>query len=195
MKQKLLNLKNSDKALFATSVLLLIFGIVLVIIPELSLKALCISAGVAALVFGIVKITAYITNKSDYSASLDLTVGAVFTGAGVLLLCHPKFLLSIIPFLIGVAIAVSGLVSLKKASGKGKASAKIIAVLTLIAGLIIIFNSFKASVAITRLIGLAIMICAVELFSETFNTAVKRREGKLKDENGYIEVDYKDVDE
>lgn len=195
MKQKLLNLKNSDKALFATSVLLLVLGIVLVIIPELSLKALCVTAGVAALVFGIVKIIAYITSKSDYSASLDLTVGAVFTGAGVLLLFHPKFLLSIIPFLIGVAIAASGLISLKKASGKGNTAAKIIAVLTLIAGLIIIFNSFKATVAITRLIGLALMICAVELFSETFNTAVKRREGKLKDENGYIEVNYKDVDE
>lgn len=195
MKQKLLNLKNSDKAMFTVSVLLFILGLVLVIIPELSLKALCVTAGGASLVFGIVKIISYITDKSEYSAPLDLTVGAVFSGFGVLLLFHPNFILSVIPFLIGLAIAASGLISLKKASAVGKTSSKLLAVLTVLAGLIIIFNSFKASVAITRLIGLALAICAVELFSETLNTAQKRRNGKLLDENGYIEVDYKDVDE
>lgn len=195
MKQKLLNLKNSDKAMFVLSVLLFVLGIVLTVFPELSLKALCVTAGAAALVFGIVKTVAYLTNKSDYSASLDLTVGAVFTGFGILLLFHPKFLLSVIPFLIGVAIAVSGLVSFKKAKLTGKSASKLLAVLTVISGVIIIFNSFKATVAITRLIGIALSVCAVELFSETYNTAKKRREGKLKDENGYIEVKYKDVDE
>ena len=41
MKQKLLNLRSSDKALFITAAVLFVLGLVLAIIPELSLKALC----------------------------------------------------------------------------------------------------------------------------------------------------------
>lgn len=194
MKQKLLNLKSSDKALFVTSVFLFALGLVLAVIPELSLKALCVVSGFTALAFGIVKIIAYVTSRSDYSVSLDLTLGAIFAGFGVLLLLRPKFLLSVIPFLIGVAITLSGLAALKKSFAFGKGVSRLLAALTTFAGLIIIFNSFKAGVTITRLIGIALLICAVELFSQTYNTARKRREGTLTDNNGYIEVDFRDVD-
>ena len=72
--------------------------------------------------------------------------------------------------------------------------AKITAAVTAIAGILIIFNSFKTAVTATRVIGAALVVCGVEIFYETYETAKKRREGKLIDDNGYIEVDFKDVD-
>ena len=195
MKQKLLNLRSSDKALFITAAVLFVLGLVLAIIPELSLKALCYILGAVSLVFGIVKIAAGVGDKNDgIGGGADITFGVIAAVFGGVLLLHPAFVLYVLPFLIGIAITVSGVLSFRKAKFSGSLGGKITAAVTAIAGILIIFNSFKTAVTATRVIGAALVVCGVEIFYETYETAKKRREGKLIDDNGYIEVDFKDVD-
>ena len=92
------------------SVLFCIAGILFIALPEISTKIVGIEIGIAAIVFGIVKLIGYFS-KDLYRLAFqfDLALGIFTVLIGIVFLLHPQWLISAIPFFVGIFVLVNGL--------------------------------------------------------------------------------------
>lgn len=167
-------------------------GLLVLVFPDSSLMSLCYILGGATLIGGIVRIVQYVKDKKETLPNpFDLISGIVLSGMAFLLLLHPKFIMSILPFFIGVSVVVYGISSFF--SGKSGLFGKIFSAVVAIYGITLMFNPFKAATTITSLVGFGFLVFGiVKIIGEAvFN---KRPDFPHDiDGDGYIEVDYKDV--
>ena len=92
------------------SVLFCIAGILFIALPEISTKIVGIEIGIAAIVFGIVKLIGYYS-KDLYRLAFqfDLEFGILMVVLGTIVLFHPENLMAFIAAAFGIAILFDGL--------------------------------------------------------------------------------------
>lgn len=175
---------------FITNFIIALSGLILLIFPKNSLVTVCYILGITMLIKGISK----------------LLSGSVATGIptvilAVILFLHPKILLSVFPFILGLIVLGYALFSLKK---KKTLTSKIFGILMIIGGIAIIIAPFKFATAITSITGAVLLIIGLVLIISQL-TAKKDKDGKndvieteiidVEDAPEIIEVtDFKDVD-
>lgn len=151
-------LKNMRKNLITTSILGILGGLLLIIYPGDAAKIACITFGILCAVYGMVRIVAWIA-KTRVLGNADLIIGLIVFAAGVLLMAHPGFVVSIIPSVVGFIILAIGINKLKDAldirnSGYSRWGSLLIpAILVLGLGLLIILNPFATAELTVRVIG------------------------------------------
>lgn len=109
-----------------------------------------------------------------------------------MLILHPHFLTSILPFIIGVSVISYG-VSTFFAVGNG-IFGKIFSVITAIYGISLVINPFKGATALVSALGLGLFIFGIvktvrEIFRQTESDNIRNN----IDGDGYIEVDFTDI--
>ncbi len=172
-----------------------IVGLILLVMPGVTVVGVSIVAGAVCLISGIIRIARYVGTRDDSNGSAkDIVSGGGLLICAFLLLLHPKFLLSILPFFLGVAILIYGVTSFF-AGGFLRGPFKIIgSVLTFIWGLSLIFNPFKGTTTIVSLIGFGCLAWGIILFLSQTVYKNKKLLPTDTDGDGYREVDFTDVD-
>ena len=146
------------------SVLFCIAGILFIALPEISTKIVGIEIGIAAIVFGIVKLIGYFS-KDLYRLAFqfDLEFGIMMVVLGTIVLFHPKNVMAFIAVAFGIAILFDGLFKIQIALDAKRFGIKdwwLILSLAIIAGIIgvalIIDSAFGAGV-LTILMGVSFL--------------------------------------
>ena len=174
------------------AVVIIATGVFLLAKPGTSLVTICYILGVTSLIKGV---TALLKTKFQSDNKTVAASGVGFIVAGVVLFLHPKFLLSIIPVIIGVCILGYGIFSFVTNRKKGLMG-KILSAVSVIIGITVIITPFKFAEAVTAIIGIALIAVGVLIILAEVNA---RKQIRIQipdnDSNGYQEVDFTDVED
>lgn len=146
------------------SVLFCIAGILFIALPEISTKIVGIEIGIAAIVFGIVKLIGYFS-KDLYRLAFqfDLEFGILMVVLGTIVLFHPENLMAFIAAVFGIAILIDGLFKIRIALDSKRFGIKdwwLILSLAILAGIIgvaLIFDSAFGAGVLTILMGVSLL--------------------------------------
>lgn len=146
------------------SVLFCMAGILFIAMPDISAKIVGIEIGIAAIVFGIVKLIGYFS-KDLYRLAFqfDLEFGIMMVVLGTIVLIHPKNVMAFIAAAFGIAILFDGLFKIRIALDSKRFGIKdwwLILSLAIIAGIIgvaLIFDSAFGTGVLTILIGVSFL--------------------------------------
>ncbi|MEE1504239.1 MAG: DUF308 domain-containing protein [Acutalibacteraceae bacterium] len=172
---------------------LAIVGLFVLLFPSKSLMTVCYVLGTACLIGGTIRTVRYVKDKKESTPNIiDIISGIVLLSVAFMLLLHPKFLMSVLPFIIGISVVVYGISSFF--TGRGGLFSKIFAGITAIYGVSLVLNPFKGATSITSMVGFGLFIFGiVKIVSEI---VLKKRKPQLPEDidgDGYIEVDFKDI--
>ena len=146
------------------SVLFCIAGILFIALPEISTKIVGIEIGIAAIVFGIIKLIGYFS-KDLYRLAFqfDLEFGILMVVLGTIVLFHPENVMAFIAVAFGIAILFDGLFKIRIALDSKRFGIKdwwLILSLAIIAGIIgvaLIFDSAFGAGVLTILMGVSFL--------------------------------------
>jgi len=107
-------LKEMKLQSMITAALYVILGIILIIYPETTAQTLCYVVGVASVVIGIFTVLAYLFRdvQKNYYRN-DFIVGTVEVFLGAFVLYKAALIIELIPFILGILVAFSGLSKLQ----------------------------------------------------------------------------------
>lgn len=145
------------------SVLMIILGLVLAIWPGHVMTTTLTILGIALLIGGALLIYSWYSGRTRISSVITLAEGIVMLVAGLILLISPKFIISIVPFCVGTVITLNGIFNLAQALDQRKAnyshwvSSLAMAILTIVLGVLILFNPFSTMEMLVVAIGIIII--------------------------------------
>lgn len=160
--------KSIVKSSFFTSVVLLILGILLFIKSDDTIVAISYLVGGIIIILGVLALVNYFKkNERDFSTSFNIIYGIITIVFGIFILSNPKMVASVIPFVIGACILIKSSfkiaysIELKNHNIDFWKGALITSVISALVGVIMVFNPFKTSVIVFKIIGAAIIIYSV----------------------------------
>ena len=158
-------MKTAKIGYIVSSVLFVIFGLMLMIFPEISLSTIGTLIGCAMIVFGIFKVIGYFSKDLFRLAfQYDLAFGILLGVLGVIILMKPEKMMSFLCVALGIAILTDGLFKIQiavdsKTFGIGRWwLIMIAALLTVSIGLMLIFRPADAAITITMMVGIALIL-------------------------------------
>jgi len=146
------------------SIMLTILGITLIVIPKTYLNIISTIISIILILHGISMLTLNSKQKQYNPIIIDnITNGILTIILGVIILIYPKIISSIIPICLGVLFIINGSSKIRislllKEENNKWIIALILAILSIICGLILIFNPFASAVTLTKIIGIIIII-------------------------------------
>ncbi len=153
------------KTSIITSIIFLIFGLLLILESEATIISLSYIIGTVLIALGAYGIVNFFRkNKIGISTSLDVVYGIVTIILGILVITNPRAIASIIPFVMGIIIIISSAskiqysLELKNIKSDMWKTTLAISILTTICGVMLIFNPFKGAVIVTKIIGILISV-------------------------------------
>lgn len=151
-----------------TSIVLVVVGILLIVKPEEILSLISIIIGVGLVVMGIFGVVNFIKDIQDNNPmSLDLIYGALCLIVGSVLITNTKIVGSILPIVLGIWMVINSIIKaqyatiLKEDNNREWQLTLIISILTLVCGILFIFNPFKGAAVLTQIIGTILVIYSV----------------------------------
>lgn len=152
-----------DNTNVLTSVLMIVIGLVLALWPGHVMTTTMTILGIALLVGGGISVFGWWKGKGRNSGPLRMAEGVAMAVGGLVVLIAPKLLISIIPIAIGLVVIFNGVVNLAqaldlRARGYSNWSFSLaLAILTLVLGLLILFNPFSTMEMLVAAIGVVIL--------------------------------------
>ncbi len=147
-----------------SAVLCVLFGITLVVWPDISSKVVCIGLGCVLALTGVVNlITFFVRRDGTFLSQLNLLAGIVLAVLGGWIILDPDVLIRIIPVVIGVIIVVHGGHNLLQAVELCREKydkwwvALLLGILTAGFGALLIYNPFEAVSTMVVLIGVLLI--------------------------------------
>lgn len=151
-----------------TSILMIVLGVILFLMPGVSMSVIVTIVGMIAIASGIFNIIHhFVIDISESYYRNDLLFGLVSLIFGILILVRPGFFISLVPFILGIVILVSGLVKLQegidaKRIGYDRSMLYIVlAIIDIILGIIILFEPFGVANILFMIIGLGLVYSGV----------------------------------
>lgn len=108
-------LKSTKLGIALTAILSIIFGIVLLLYPQMTTNAICYALGVVLVICAVFHIFLYFKFKNkNHLGTLNLLV-AIITGVlGIWVISNPKTVIQMIPIIFGVILIIEGIVDIKQ---------------------------------------------------------------------------------
>ena len=157
-------MRTAKTGYIVMSLLLCVFGLLLVFMPGLSLRVLGIICGVIIIIFGVFKLVGYFSRDLYRLAfQYDLAFGALLILLGIAMLIRPAAIVSFFCAAIGVAVLVDGLLKVQMALDAKKFGLRrwwlilATAVITIVFGVLLVFRPSESSSVITILLGLSLL--------------------------------------
>ena len=142
------------------SIVMIILGLLLIIWPGKTLEVAAKILGIALLVGGVISCFSWYRDRHVYGGDYTtLAIGILCLVAGLVVFIAPHGVITLLPKIIGVGIAVNGVLNLAQAMEMRKMGSAnwmgpvIMAALTVVAGLFLVFFSFSAMKAAVVVIG------------------------------------------
>jgi len=179
-----------------TSVIILVLGIFLFIQPDTIIRIVSIILGGIILIPGITSLIDYFKNKYQPS----LITGIVTMIIGLILIINTELVASILPFILGIYFIINGINRLQYALELRRqrmnfTTSLVFSILIIICGILFIINPFSGALAITKVMGIFMIIYA--LLDLTNSILLKREMHEVHDnmKNAIIEINTGDKDE
>lgn len=158
-----------------SSLVILILGFLLVFQSEVTLMTISYIIGAILFAIGIIAMIRFFTNKSEDSFSqLNIVYGIICILAGIFFVKEPKMIGSIIPVVLGIGIIINSSIKVQQAlvlrnvKNKYWTISLVISLLSLVCGVVLLFNPFSGAVVLTKIIGIFLILYAVLDLVNTF---------------------------
>ena len=146
------------------SLLLCILGIVLIVKPEVSAKALCILIGVLLICYGIFKIIGYFSKDLFRLAfQFDLAFGLLLEIVGFIMVLRPTHMIMLVNFILGIIILADGLFKVQIAIDSKKFGIRkwwliiVLAIITIALGILLMIDPFSNSSLLIIMLGISLL--------------------------------------
>ncbi len=154
-----------------TSLLCILFGLILCIWPEGVANAANYVLGAIILVVGIIYLAlSFWAKERNFMTGFGMVFSVVLIAIGVFMFLQPEFVLSLLPMIIGGIIVMHGIVDLKYSIDFASLKyshwwvALIISIATIGLGVLLLFNPFKAVTLAFRIIGIILLLDGISEF-------------------------------
>lgn len=151
-----------------SSIALAILGILLFFYSELTIVSISYLIGGVLIGIGVISLIKFIAGMNkDKKNEMDVVYGIITIVLGIIVITNPKAIASIIPFILGILMVISSSTKilysfdLKKNASNLWVSTLIVGVLTLVCGVLLIFNPFAGADFFVKAIGIILFIYAV----------------------------------
>lgn len=173
-----MNLKEMKwKAVFYAAIYI-ILGLVLLFFPDTSARTLAYAIAVSAILVGGFTVITYL--RRDVARNYyrnDFVAGLTAVIVGIMILRRAEFVISIIPFLLGVLVIFSGIlklqhfVDIKRMQGDAGAAMLMLALINVLLGILLVANPFEAVTLLFRVLGIGMIFSGVtDLLSSLYLT-------------------------
>ncbi len=151
--------KPIRKALILSAVVYLVVGLLLVIWPDVARSIIIYAIGAAAVIYGGYRIIDFFSRKENLSGvQIGVALGIACIMLGLFLLFRANIVVSLLATVIGVAVIVDSVLRLQIAlnlrliGDKGWIALIVTAFVTLVFGILLLFNPFTA-VRVATIVG------------------------------------------
>ncbi|MCM1150030.1 MAG: DUF308 domain-containing protein [Butyricicoccus sp.] len=181
-------IKFLKAAFVAGSAVFIASGVCLLIWPDISVQVICCVLGVAAVLYGIVKLLGYFSNDLYRLAfQFDLAVGVLTIVLGALLLIHPRGVIGALPVLLGVFILVESVLRLQTSLDAKHFGMRrwwtmlLLAVGGAALGIAMLLRPFESGRVLVRMMGAALTVDGAEnLLAGLYTIKVPRRSERIE---------------
>lgn len=162
--------KKYSKYSLVFSILLLILSLFLIFMPIKTVDVLVIFLGSILLLAGVFNIIVYFKNSKEIKPySSELAIGLILSLVGLLFIIRPLLISFIFEYIIAVCIILEGIFNMQtafnlKSSGEEKTNwilTLILAIITIILGVVLFFNPFTSWIAFISLTGIFLLVSQI----------------------------------
>lgn len=157
-------LKNMSISFVFLSVLYLLLGVVLLLWPNTVMDLICYAFGAILLLYGLFTVIGFYRSEDRRGgALLELFLGIVALAVGAVMVIYPALIQSIIPVILGLYIAIDGLLNLKRTLELHRmdfAGWNVNLILSLVStalGIFVVFHPLLSEAALFRVIGVILV--------------------------------------
>lgn len=191
-------LKRYFRSSLLTSIFLLVLGGLLIFESEATIITISYVIGGILIALGVIAIIRYIeASKTSDNSQLDIVYGIVTVILGILIISNPKALASIIPLVLGVCIVINSAsklqyaFELKRANNEVWGMTMVVAIISTLCGVVLIFNPFRGATLITQVVGIFIIVYAILDLISTLT--IKKNIGSIKKANKKSDIQEADI--
>ncbi len=155
-------------ATILSSIILMVLGILLIFKSRDVMFMLSYVVGAILVSLGTVAIIRFLRKaKRQEPTELDIAYGMISIILGIIVISHPEGIASIVPIILGIGIIINSAnkfdysLQLKAAKNSIWKTTMVIAIISTLCGIILLFNPFAAAEAATKVIGVFIIIYAI----------------------------------
>ncbi len=199
-------LKNIKWTAILISLVYTVLGLFMIMFPAKIANMICLIFGITLIVYGIIDIITYFTMELRVSLFRnDFYHGVLVVLFGVLVITQRNLFQSIIPFVLGILLVSSGFAKIqdgidaRRISAGWRWSTIILAVISIVFGLIAIFNPMKTQEALFRIIGIGLMYSGLtDLYYQMYLSGKIRKwtkeveEAQARAEGPVVEAEFDD---
>ena len=163
-------MKTFFKSSICASIILMILGLLLIFQSEVTITTISYIIGAALIALGVLALIRFIKsakNITEMNFNLDITYGLVTVILGIVIITNPKAIASILPIVLGIAIVINSASKLQYAfilkndNNDMWKTTMIIAIVSAICGVVLLFNPFAGAVLIMKIVGIFIVVYSV----------------------------------
>ena len=153
------------KSSLISSVCLSILGLLLIFESETVIVSISYIIGAILIAMGVLGAMRYF--YAEIKSIIDIVYGFVTVILGIVVILHPNAIATLIPYIMGVLIIVSSVtkmqyaITLNRYKNKMWKSSLIISIITLLFGLLLVFNPFAATKFVLKIVGWIILVYGV----------------------------------
>lgn len=151
-----------------TGVMYIVLGIVALVIPETMVKTLGYLMGIVLIVAGAVSMICYLLRDAHQNYyHNDFVSGLVGIVLGCAVLYKVEVIISLVPFLLGVLVLISGctklqdVIDMKRMNYGNWIVMLVLAGVNVALGILLICNPFKAAAMLFRVIGVGLIFSGI----------------------------------
>lgn len=163
-------MKTFFKSSICASIILMILGLLLIFQSEVTITTISYIIGAVLIALGVLALIRFIKsakNITEMNFNLDIIYGLVTVILGIVIITNPKAIASILPIVLGIAIVINSASKLQYAfilkndNNDMWKTTMIIAIVSAICGVILLFNPFAGAVLIMKIVGIFIVVYSV----------------------------------
>lgn len=160
-----------------------VFGLSLLIKPELSTTVICYAIGAVCVIYAVANLINYFTGSMNRMyIEPDFVLSVIICVFGIVTIVRPSVIISILPFIVGIVLVFSGLIkvqdgiNLKRFNYDRWFLVLGFAVISVILGIVVLLNPFGTGLLFTRMVGLFFTVDGVLSIS---SIVMLRKNGKF----------------
>ena len=154
-------LKKIKTNVIVSAFICIALGVILVFWPGLSVKVVCMAIGAVLVINGISRLLNFIFGRDgSVFSQMNLVMGIIITVIGGWILLQPGTIIAMIPILVGIIIVIHGINNLQQSVSLCQNRydkwwiALLLGIITILFGVLLVFNPFAAVDTLIRFIGL-----------------------------------------
>lgn len=145
----------------ASSIATIVIGLLLLLFPRDTLNVISYCIGIVAVIMGVIRTVRYFRADHTYPFLFqsDLVVGLITVGVGIFMVTQPQTVVSLVPHIFGILLAGCGVGNILRALDAKKAGISlwgillVVALISLVLGVLIMLNPFGALELVISIIG------------------------------------------